>query len=253
MKRETSSMIGLRCFAIVSLGGAMLALGGCGRADNVRSAEVRYQMTVEVETPEGVKSGSSVWSRSIRKSIGPISPYNSGFQAEAVAVELPGGRTLFALVKGQEFTVDRVFPEYVVDSPGEDDRIAHIQRIAENVGVKKALPCIKDAVDAWPREANMGPLTYDTYCPRLVTFRDQTDPMSVESVNPDELAGAFGRGYRLKAITLQVTDEPVTKGIEKRLGWLSKYPEPRLDPDYKGSINPSLSQLLSHGDFKWSQ
>ncbi len=242
-------MIKRWALAIVSLGGAMLTLYGCDSADNVRSAEVRYRMTVEVATPDGVKSGSSVWSRSIRKSFGPISPYNSGFQAEAVAVELPGGRTLFALVKGQEFTIDRVFPEYVVDSPGEDDRVAHVQRIAENVGVTKLLPCTKDSVEAWPREPSMGPLSYDTYCPMLVTFRDLADPMSVELVNPKELAASFGKGYRLRAITLKVTDKPVTTGVGdmlRRVGWEEGQ---GLDRTGGVSANPTLAQQLGYIDF----
>ena len=45
---------------------AVLTLGSCGGEGNSnngqRFAEVRYRMTVEVSTPDGVKSGSSVWS-----------------------------------------------------------------------------------------------------------------------------------------------------------------------------------------------
>jgi hypothetical protein len=51
----------------------------------------------------------------------------------------------------------------------------------------------------------------------LVTFKDIADPTSVVLVDPDDLAASFGAGYRLKAITVQVTDKPVTVGIEKRL------------------------------------
>ena len=58
--------------------------------------------------------------------------------------------------------------------------------------------------------------------PMLVTFGDLDDPTSVERVDPDELAATFGEGVRLKRITVQVTDDPVTSGIGQRLGWLNR-------------------------------
>ncbi len=84
----------------------------------------------------------------------------------------------------------------------------------------------------------------------LVTFGDLDDPTSVEEVDPDDLGATFGEGNSLRRITVQITDDPVTTGIEKRLEWLSEYPEPRLDPEYRGSTNPNLSQSLWHGDFR---
>jgi hypothetical protein len=83
----------------------------------------------------------------------------------------------------------------------------------------------------------------------LVTFADESDPTSVALVDPDDLAATFGEGTALRRITIELTDEPVTTGIKERLGWLSKYPEPRLDPDYRGSTSPNLAQSLWHGDF----
>ncbi len=51
----------------------------------------------------------------------------------------------------------------------------------------------------------------------LVRFRNIRDPSSVETVDPDNLAKSFGAGVRLKRITVQITDDPVTSGIDKRL------------------------------------
>lgn len=55
--------------------------------------------------------------------------------------------------------------------------------------------------------------------PMLVTFGDLSDPTSMAEVDPDNLAATFGAGVSLKRITVQMTDDPVTTGIEKRLGW----------------------------------
>ena len=54
--------------------------------------------------------------------------------------------------------------------------------------------------------------------PMLVTFTDIDDPSSVQRVDPANLAASFGPGVTLKRITVEVTKDPVTTGIEKRLG-----------------------------------
>jgi hypothetical protein len=54
----------------------------------------------------------------------------------------------------------------------------------------------------------------------LVTFGNLRDPMSVTEVDPANLSAQFGEGVRLRRITVQVTDDDVTEGIERRLGWL---------------------------------
>lgn len=102
-----------------------------------------------------------------------------------------------------------------------------------------------------PREVEgIGREMVDNY-PYLVTFKDIADPTSVVRVDPDDLAASFGAGYRLKAITVQVTDEPVTVGIVKKLGWLGKHPEPRLqDIPPGGTTTPTFAQSIEHGDFR---
>jgi hypothetical protein len=57
----------------------------------------------------------------------------------------------------------------------------------------------------------------------LVTFRDLADPTSVQAANPADFASMFGPGYALRRITVQVTDEDVTTGIEQRLAWLQDH------------------------------
>ena len=54
----------------------------------------------------------------------------------------------------------------------------------------------------------------------LVTFKDINDPKTVERVDPNNLAEAFGQGVRLARASIEITNEPVTTGIEKRLPWM---------------------------------
>jgi hypothetical protein len=92
---------------------------------------------------------------------------------------------------------------------------------------------------------------WSTGYPMLVRFKDIRDPKSVEKVDPNDIAKSIGPGVTLRRITLQITDDPVTTGIEKRLGWLArqsgalvKYPSQTPVAD----IPPE--QIINEGDFQ---
>ena len=99
----------------------------------------------------------------------------------------------------------------------------------------------------------------DNY-PYFVRFRDVRDPKSVEQVDPDNLAKSFGPGCRLKSLTATFTDAPVTKWIEKRLGWLgdreSRYADPTRDSKtgyLAAPKNPTIANFVNSGDFRKGQ
>lgn len=174
----------------------------------------RYRMTVEVETPQGVRSGSSVvevkeW-REIR--IFPDQHLAGGsLRGEAVAVDLPDGQTLYALLRGERSGFGDLLRAALgpFDSP------------AQKVG---------SPPKALPRRAPVGGGdTMIPTLPMLVRFRDPTIPASVERVDPDNLAASFGAGIRLRRITMQSTEDPVTKGILNKLFWLPCYYDRMLD------------------------
>lgn len=83
------------------LGGVAVAmlspLGGCGVFS---SASYRFRMTVEVETPQGLRTGSSVIEVRLARGmgIGDGSGISSGVFGEAIVVDLPDG-PLFVLLK----------------------------------------------------------------------------------------------------------------------------------------------------------
>ena len=74
--------------------------------------------------------------------------------------------------------------------------------------------------------------------PTAVTFTDLADPTTVKLVNPTDLAATFGPGYRIAKATIEVTDEPLTRGIEKKLPWLNNMKRYLRDPS-----NPFTSTL----------
>jgi hypothetical protein len=55
----------------------------------------------------------------------------------------------------------------------------------------------------------------------LVRFSDVNDPKTVERVDPADLATSFGPGVKLVRATIEITKDPVTTGLEKRLPWLA--------------------------------
>ena len=203
-----------------------------------RAHVYRYRIAVEVNTPAGVRTGSAV--REIRWSRMPTltSESHSIFIkqiGEAVAVDLPGRKTLFVLVGDAQETILAGFFS-IVGGKGamgallkEADRTKHVYTFPSRDVLRR----------------------YHLAYPRFVTFNDPADPLSVIEVDPAEPAATLGPGYSIKRVTIQMTDEPVTSGIRKRLPWLSSHPEPSLNPRH-GPHDWSLPATLTHGDFSRS-
>ena len=52
--------------------------------------------------------------------------------------------------------------------------------------------------------------------PLMVAFRDIARPASVYEVYPDDLSPPLDPGARVVSMTIEMTDAPVTYGIEKK-------------------------------------
>lgn len=210
-------------------GGVAGLLSGCGLFGG---RTYRFRMTVEVETPEGLRIGSSVyevWAESNSKLLPEERSRDWGVNGEAVAVDLPGGRTLFALLKtlnGRREDL-ALMSMAALDPLFKNDVVESAQRIASGDGITS--PAAVRATDY----------------PLLVTFADPADPTSVQRVDPANLAASFGPGVTLKRITVEVTKDPVTTGIEKRL--------PKTDAkgffNWDGKSNPNENGVVGIGDF----
>lgn len=210
---------------------SVLALAGCDSEKLGKTLPgYRYRLTAQVQTPEGLKTGSSVievqWTTP-GKIFGSQGSASYRLKGEAVAVDLPKGQTLFILLS----------------TPWSYDWAA---QALGNTGILKTMVSAEGAdpgVHPLPRTIMLGPDKLDNY-PYFVRFRDPRDPASIERVDPDALAKTFGPGTTLKALTVQLTSDPVTHGIYARLPWLKtqqgslvKYP-PRTPikdiPEEKG-------------------
>lgn len=192
----------LRSLIVIVL--PLLVLTGCG------NYSWNQKLTVLVDTPSGAVSGSSVMTFSLsdqRSSFNPPEARGVTFtlSGEAAVVQVAPGRYLFALRKGVPSLAEQLYPKM--------DTIESAKLMEKGLGAE-------------PSEVMLSSNQY----PLLVTFDDIKDPASVKRVDPANLEATFGPGYRLSAITLSLTKEPVTKGeVEKVLGWLKDFYINQLD------------------------
>jgi len=186
----------------------------------------RYKMTVTVETPEGLKTGSAV--REVVAWREPkVLPEQQPGQAkisygEAVAVDLGERGILFAVMFGKG-GVDYAYmlPFWVFSTEKASLSAENIR----NFSTLRAGP------------VEISPNLYPTF----VHFTDITNPRTVSLARDLEcpvtnnecdlrtggrlsmsMEKAFGESVRIKAVTLEMTEEPVTQGIiDQYLPWLS--------------------------------
>ena len=181
-----------------------LALSGCGW---LFPASYRFPMTVVVDTPAGVRSGSSVLevacTRNPMSFLPDVRSTSVALPGEAAAVDLPGSHTLFALLTpgGSGQTIASQAND-VFDLPDTSSPCEHVR-----------------AFGTRSQRGRKVELKTEDY-PLLVSFALSETPTSVEAVNPANLAGTFGPDVRLRGISVEVTGDAVTSGINDRLSWL---------------------------------
>lgn len=202
----------------------------------------RYQITVEIETPEGIKSGSAVREVRAKKNIAQwlnpdVRHMSYEVIGEAVIIDLDERGMMFALINWNSYgEVHNAFPYKTLDSA---QRVKYYRNLKP--GQKAELK---------------------TSHPQIVMFKDLNDPNSVQLVlgrrfnvktqkhDPvDDFETIFGKSVRLKQITIEITNDRVTWGIEKWLPWLGIVGGGYLDGRFSGG-GPELSNILHGGNFK---
>jgi hypothetical protein len=168
----------------IALAGLLLLIYSCFPSYGERFS---LRVTAEVETPEGMKTGTSVISYRFKKKPWWYPAQGSGYFdtfGEAPTVDLGGGRYVFVLLDG-----------------------------GGSSSAKSSLIDYKDGNRLNPDKTVMA-----TYMPQLVTFGDTKNRRTLRAVDPENLADVFGAAYRLIKISVVQGNEPPTFGtIEKIL------------------------------------
>ena len=184
----------------------------------------RFRLTIEVETPDGVKSGSSVIETRFFSS-GCWLPEACGMRAqargEAVFVDLGHSKNLIALLGWGPKGADQ-------------EKLYELTRAALAPGRKVN----------WEDEYKLkgeGDLP-PAYVPTFVIFGDLNDPKTARVVRLDQFEQVLGLSAHFKRAWIETTNDPVTRKIEQILPWL---------PSHKGYLageRPDLTNTRPSGN-----
>jgi hypothetical protein len=152
------------------------------------------RVTLTVITPEGVKATSEILRSTLIHSKGPFLPAESlgaksNRRGEALALDMGDRGYLFLLQTPFPSARELFYPDLSVEEAGEKLETASMGR-----------------------SIKLPPQQY----PVLATFRDLSDPASIEQVSPGNIQTLFGSGVSISSIEISITDEPVSKSMSKR-------------------------------------
>lgn len=193
---------------------ALLAALFVGDQIRINRPGHKFRMTVEVETPAGVKSAAHV------VAVTPYRGYNPGgntrTSGDAIFVDLGSGKNLVALLA------------HLDDNKLDLDAINYVALRAYPAATGKRVN-----FNDMSKQTGVVPVR-GALIPLLATFADPADPASAKGVSPDDAEAVLGNGFRLRGITAEVVPngfwpidfggslgEPVTRGITSKLPWLN--------------------------------
>ncbi|WP_339033910.1 hypothetical protein WHZ78_19040 [Bradyrhizobium symbiodeficiens] len=183
----------------------------------------KFRLTVEVTTPDGIKTGSGILA------VVPDRNYNRGgrttTRGEAVFVDLgqdgAKGRNLVALLahrQGAKLDFDDI--NYVA-----------LRAYGAARGSRVSFNDIQRQTGVVSLQGDLVPV--------LVSFGDPRDPGTARLVAGDNAAAVLGEGYAIRGLTVEVVPsgfwpidfggalgEPVTRGIDAKLPWLAAPGDP---------------------------
>jgi hypothetical protein len=207
----------------------------------------RVRITVNVDTPEGLRSGSSVSEIHARRypawmelSSGPYGQSMS-IRGEAVFVDIGPDqqgkhRNLIALMclgpRGDDVDFYRL-PAMAFEPAWKERMDAFGPFGSEKKQRGKTYPDIQ--IELTRLTPGTSASLSGKLVPTLASFADLNDPLSVRLVDPEKLGSFFGNGVRLRNVSIELvsggrwpltlldfSSESVTETIEKKLPLLAK-------------------------------
>jgi hypothetical protein len=176
---------------------------------------LRYRLTLEIDTPNGLRQGSSVIETAVYISKGKaLLSEASGDRVEttgeAVFVDLGENKNVIALLtggpKGDWADWHRYFLLGAFSHARQKDvKLSELSTISGTAIVDEAT------------ELRGSPLI-----PTIMTFTDTTDPASAKILRwKQDYTQSFGAGFGFRRAKVEVVPNttPITRGIEQRLPW----------------------------------
>jgi hypothetical protein len=196
---------------------ALLAALAIGDQIRINRPGHKYRLTVEVETPAGIKSASGVMV--VVPDRGHSRSGHTSTRGDALFVDLCGGKNLLALMAHPDKSLDLDGMNYLaLRAYVAAGRRASFNEMSRMTGV---VPVRGELI------------------PVLATFGDPADPGTMRAAPPDDLETALGKGIHLHGVTVEVVPngfwpldfggalgEPVTRGVQTKLPWWNKPNDP---------------------------
>ncbi|MBR0775905.1 hypothetical protein JQ625_13795 [Bradyrhizobium diazoefficiens] len=197
----------------------LLAVLVIGDQIRINRPNHKYRLTVEVMTPDGIRTGSGILA------VVPDRGYSrrgrTTMLGEAVFVDLGQGKNLVALLAHQQ------------DAKLDVDDINYVALRAYG-----AARGARASFNEMNRQTGIVKVEGDLV-PVLVSFGDRSDPATARRVAADHAEAALGDGYEVRGVTAEVVPngfwpidfggalgEPVTRGIDAKLPWLAAPGDP---------------------------
>jgi hypothetical protein len=174
-------------------------LAACGSGPFVS----RYKLTLYVTTPTGTVVSSGVTETTLTLNNGLTKGlggwYFASSKAEAQVIDLgPRGKLFLVPMEIDRDRRGSAAPPSAIFAELHRD----VWDIPDPAEGERRLAAVADVADV--------PLAM---LPMLVRFRDLNVPTTVELVEPDNLAKSFGPDFRIERATINITTEPVTRGV----------------------------------------
>jgi hypothetical protein len=192
--RPMKALPWLACVVLVSF-----ALGSCNFWPE---ASYRYKLTISVETPEGLKTSSNVVELDFYKSWDGAPHRTYG---QALVIDLGTRGALVALLtRGRSGNWVEDDPKYIVLMKCGDSR-----NNSDDIRMVRGLDACKAAYPVDLAEL-----------PDLLLLKKAEDPSSAVVVDPGNPQSVLGPGVVIRSATIQVTNEPLTHGVDDHLPWV---------------------------------
>lgn len=197
---------------ILIVSGAAIAVAMDQITEDVKTYSWRYKMTVEVETPKGLKTGSAVREIRAYKNNRELNPQFPVVEyeviGEAVVIDLEEKDILFALIDWDSY--EDIFNAFPTEASSAIDRLNYYKDL--EIGQSASLK-------------------HDH--PRIIKFDDIDDVTSIklvyqnkdyanEDVFIDNFEELFGPNVRLNQIKIEITNEEITRNIESYLNFFQQ-------------------------------
>ena len=177
----------------------------------------RYRLTIKVEKNGEIHSGSSVielntiWTGFLL-GIDNTQKFETHARGEAVFVDLGKGDNLLALLDDEPYWKStKMLPSFVI--------------LGEQTARKQS-PYFDLLTTTFPEKLSDAKDKIYTVrpdqLPTLVRFRNLSDPMTIEEVDPTNFTKSYGGDAVLREISLVITQDPVSNRIVNDIPWLTQ-------------------------------